>query len=91
MGTEIPGGGRKHRLYLTLHCHRQNDIKMAIDKSHFNASLIVRGKVTKTVPINHNLLKRERRAEAEPNRGPSVYQPNAFSRGETGSRCHYHN
>ena len=24
-GTEIPGGGGRGRLYLTLHCHHQND------------------------------------------------------------------
>ena len=24
-GTEIPAGGGRGRLYLTLHCHRQND------------------------------------------------------------------
>ena len=37
-------------LYLTLHCHHQNDcIKMVCGECHFNVSLIVRGKVTKTV------------------------------------------
>ena len=40
-GTEIPGGGeRKERLYLTLHCHHQNDscIKTGSDESHFHVS-----------------------------------------------------
>ena len=36
--TETPGGGVRGRLYLTLHCHHQNDscIKMGSDKSRFN-------------------------------------------------------
>ena len=48
-GTEIPGVGG---LYLTLHCHHQNDyrIKMDSDESRFNVSLIVRGKVTRRCP-----------------------------------------
>ena len=42
------------RLYLTLHCHHQNDfcVKMGGDVSHFNVSLLVREKVAKDgVPI----------------------------------------
>ena len=56
MWTEIPGGGGRGRLYLTLHCHHQNDscIKMGSDESHFNVLLAVRSKVTKTVSTNHN-------------------------------------
>ena len=36
-------------IYLSLHCHHQNDlcIKVGSDESHFNVSLIVRGKVTR--------------------------------------------
>ena len=39
-GTKIPGGGGRVRLYLTLHCHHQNDscIKVGSDDSHFNVS-----------------------------------------------------
>ena len=60
---------KKESMYLSLHCHHQNDscIKMGRDESHFNVSSIV--------PTNHNLLVfllllllffflRERRAEA---------------------------
>ena len=51
------GGDRGPReiIYLSLHCHHQNDpcIKMGSDESHFNVSLIVRVKVTKTVSTNH--------------------------------------
>ena len=34
-GTEIPGGVGRGRLYLTLHCHHQNDscISMGSDES----------------------------------------------------------
>ena len=76
------GGGI---IYLSLHCHHQNDfcIKVASDESHFNVSLIVRDKVTR-LSTNHN-FSRERRAEADSNRSPSAYQPNALPLGQTGS------
>ena len=36
-------------IYLSLHCHHQNDscIKMGSDENHFSVSLIVRDKVTR--------------------------------------------
>ena len=39
-------------LYLSLHCHHQNDfcIKVGSDESHFNVSLSVRDKVTRQCP-----------------------------------------
>ena len=39
-------------IYLSLHCHDQNDsfIKIGSDESHFNVSLIVRDKVTRQCP-----------------------------------------
>ena len=42
-------GGKREIIYLSLHCHHQNNscIKMGSDESHFNVSLIVRGKVTR--------------------------------------------
>ena len=40
----------------------------------------------KTVSPNHN-FRRKRRAEADSNRGPSAYQPNALPLGQTGSHC----
>ena len=45
------GGGRLY-IYLSLHRHHQNDscIKVGSDESHFNVSLIVRGKVTRRWP-----------------------------------------
>ena len=45
----VLGGGGAQIIYLSLHCHHQNDscIKMGSDESHFNVSLTVRGKVTR--------------------------------------------
>ena len=40
-------------IYLSLHCHHQNDlydIKMGSDESHFKVSLTVRDKVTRQCP-----------------------------------------
>ena len=53
-------GEGEGRLYLTLHCHHQNDscIKMGSDERHFNVSLFLSGKVTVTVSINHRKPKR---------------------------------
>ena len=44
--------GEEGEIYLSLHCHHQNDscIKAGSDKSHFNVSLTVRGKVTRQCP-----------------------------------------
>ena len=46
------GGGEREIIYLSLHCHHQNDscVKMGSDESHFNVSLIVRDKVTRQCP-----------------------------------------
>ena len=49
--------GERVIIYLSLHCHRQNDscIERGSDESHFDISLIVRDKVTnKTVSRDHN-------------------------------------
>ena len=80
--------GEREIIYLSLPCHHQNDscIKMGSDESHFNVSLIVRDKVTnKTAFKDHNFC-RERGAEANSNRSPSAYQPNALPLGQTGSQ-----
>ena len=56
-------------IYLSLHCHHQNDscIKMGSDESHFNFLLIVRDKVVRESPQTTNLLKRkENRSGIEP-------------------------
>ena len=80
------GGGGGEIIYLSLHCHHQHDlcIKVGTDESHFNVLIMVMGKVTRQVSTDHNFW-RERRAEADSNRGPSAYQPNALPPGQTGS------
>ena len=51
-GRGYGDGGRGRLIYLSLHCHHQNDscIKMGSDESHFNVLLIVRDKVTRQCP-----------------------------------------
>ena len=53
-------GGREI-VYLSLHCHHQNDsrIKMGSDESHFNVSVIVRDKVTRQCPQTTTFWKRK--------------------------------
>ena len=48
--------GERVIMYLSLHCHHQNDScsKMGSDESHFNILLIVRDKVTRIVSTDHN-------------------------------------
>ena len=51
-GRGYGGGGKREIIYLSLHCHHQNDfcIMVGSDESHFNVSLIVRDKVTGQCP-----------------------------------------
>ena len=48
-------------IYLSLHCHHQNDscIKMGSDERHFNVSLTVMDKVTGQYPQTTTFLKRK--------------------------------
>ena len=64
------GGIKREIIYVSSHCHHQNDscVKMGSDGSLFSVSLIVRDKVTRQCPQT-TCFWRERRAEA--------YQPNA--------------
>ena len=54
----MKGGGEEgdYIPIATLSRHHHNDfcIKVGSDKSHFNVSLIVRNKVTRQCPQNHN-------------------------------------
>ena len=62
-------GGEGDYIYLSLHCHHQNDtcIKTGSDESRFNVSLIVRDKVTRPCPQTTTFLKRkESRSGIEP-------------------------
>ena len=76
---------RRRFVCLSLHCHHQNQfcVKMCSSISHFNVSLIVRTKSQDSIH-KPQLFERKRRAEAESNRGPSAYQPNALLLGQTG-------
>ena len=74
-GREEGGKGvwrcvEKEIIYLSLHCHHQNDscVKVGSDESHFHVSLIARDKVTnKTVSTSHKFWKRkESRSGLEP-------------------------
>ena len=51
------GGTEREIIYLSLHCHHQNDscIKMGSDESHFNVLVGSDGQSHKTVSTNHNL------------------------------------
>ena len=66
------GRGRwREIIYLSLHCHHQNDfcIKMSSDESHFNVSvgIQVMDKVARQCPQTTVFLKRkERRSGIEP-------------------------
>ena len=84
----MEGGGGREIIYLSLHCHHQNDfcIKMGSDESHFNVSVGIDGQSHWTVSTNHNLseekgeLKRYR-TEAL----PLTSLTNALALGQTGS------
>ena len=54
----MEGGGERETIYLSLHCHHQNEscIKMGSDESHFNVSVGSDGQSHKTVSTNHNLF-----------------------------------
>ena len=51
--------GEREIIYLSLHCHYQNDtsIKMGSDESHFNVSVGSGGQSHRTVSTNHNLFE----------------------------------
>ena len=66
---EVVGGwGGGEIIYLSLHCHHQNDfcIKMSSDESHFNVSLIVMDKVIRQYPHTQLLKRKESRSGFEP-------------------------
>ena len=56
------GGGEREIIYLSLHCHHQNDscVKIDSDERHFNVSFItVRGKVARQCPQTREREERE--------------------------------
>ena len=85
---EVGGEGD---IYLSLHCHHQNDfcMKVGSNESHFNVSLIVRDKVTRLCPETTIFEEKgePKRIRTEFRR-PSAYQPNALPLGHTGSQSY---
>ena len=77
--------GKWEIIYLSLHCHHQNDscIKMGSDESHFNVSV---GKSQESVHRPQPFW-REGRVELEAawNQGLSAYKPITLPLGQTGS------
>ena len=53
--------GKREIIYLSLHCHHQNDscIKMVSDENHFNVSVGSDGQSHRTVSTNHNLFEKK--------------------------------
>ena len=85
-GMEVGGGGRG-RLY-TDHDNVTTRMTSALRWAAMRAILMFHnceGHSHKTMSTDHNLW-RERRAEADSNRSPSAYQPNALLLGQTGSQ-----
>ena len=74
--------GKREIIYLSLHCHHQNDSWWAAMRAIL--MLNCEGQSHKTVATDHNFW-RERRTEADSNRGPSAYHPNALLLGQSGS------
>ena len=75
--------GEREIIYLSLHCHHQNDscIKMGTSESHFNVSLIlVRDKVTRQCPQTTSFEQKgePKRLQTEV---PPANQPNALQLG----------
>ena len=74
-GRGYGGGGKREIIYLSLHCHHQNDssIMVGSDESHFNVSLInCEGQSHKTVSKNHNLFSRGTKSQ------DNVHKPQPF-------------
>ena len=53
----MEGGRRGKNIYLSLHCHHDNDscIKMGSDESHFSMFHNCEGHSQKTVSTDHNV------------------------------------
>ena len=68
VGKGVWRWGEREIIYLSLHCHHQNDscIKMGSSESHFNVSVGSEGQSHKTVSTNYNHF--EERGEPMRNR-----------------------
>ena len=77
-GDEKKRDGGREIIYLSLHCHHQNQscIKTGSGESHFNPSVIVRDKATRRCTQTTIILeRRESRSVIEPRLFNSAYQP----------------
>ena len=85
-GEKGYGGGGRGKLY-TYRYTVTTRMTSALRLAAVRAILMFHnceGQSHKTMPKDYNFW-RERRAEADSNRGPSAYQPNALPLGQTGS------
>ena len=83
-GTGVWRWGKREIIYLSLHCHHQNDfcIKVGSDEGHLNVSVGSDGQSHKTVSANHNLFEEKGEPSAylythtdTPVSSPIDYQP----------------
>ena len=81
VGKGVWKWGEREIIYLSLHCHHQNDsgTKMGSDESHFNVSEGSDGQSHKTVSTNHNLFDekgepKRYRTEVLPLTSPTPYR-----------------
>ena len=83
--------GEKELIYLSLHCHHQNDssIKMGSDESHFNVSVGSDGQRHKTCPQTTTFEEKGEPKRYRTEVLPLTNQPNALPLGQTGSLSGY--
>ena len=89
MGKGVRRWEEREIIYLSLHCHHQNDfcIKMDSDESHFNVSVGSDGQSHTTVSTNHNLF--EEKGEPKQYRTevlPLTARPNRLTVGQSVAR-----
>ena len=62
VGKRVWRWGKREIMYLSLHCHHQNDscIKMGSDESHFDVSVGSDRQSHKTMSTNHNRFEEKR-------------------------------
>ena len=86
-GRGYVGGGKRETVYLSLHCHHQNDscMKMGSDESHFNVSVGSDGQSHRTVSTNHNLFEEKGEPKRYRTEVLPLTNPNALPLGQTGS------
>ena len=84
-GWGVEGRGRSNTYHYTFTTRMTSALRVGSDESHFSVSLIVCDKVIRQCLYRPQPLKRKEN-EADSNRCPSAYQPNALPLGQTGSQ-----